>query len=304
MLMRTVLLLIVGFLPKALAFDEFNLQMSRVLHEETSWSRDIYTSGTSADLWKSKCPWLQRPAVSVRFNATHQELAGTFVDADLFAPMASVSFQTYGGLNVGLAYAHGFVSEEPVFLGFFGPSELKGDSDSIGGYVGKQWDCGFKAGATVAYTSAELRFQAFDPFYEFDTVGASGALGFARSFGEKKFGKNIFVDTSANFLYQSEDESWHFIWMAKVGHNFCKEFAVYGIFNLFHELKQRDSFGVTHQFSGYHPSRDETWGEAGGGFQARLGRGLSFTAEATAPVLDEYIARNAFQVRAALNWSF
>ena len=288
----------------AFAFDDFNLQMGKVLHEETSWSHDIYTVGNSAGLLKSGSPWLQKPSVTLRFNATHQEPFETFSEIDLYQPMASLSFQTIGGISIGLSYAHGFLKEDlsnPIYTSSF---KLEGDSDSVGGYVSKQWDCGLKVGGTWAYTKADLRFEGGRTFYDFDTVGTSGTLGFARSFGEKKFGKNVFVDTSANFLYESEDESWHFIWMAKVGHNLCKEFAIYGIFNLFEELEQRDSFVVPYQYSGYHPSLDKTWGEAGGGFQAQLGWGFSFTAEATAPVMDEEYKRNAFQVRSALNWSF
>ena len=294
-----------AFVNLARAFDDFALLTSEAMHEETSWQNNIYTLDASPKLWSTNCPWLQAPSVALRFNATHQERFAAFSETDLYQPMASLSFQTIGGINVGLSYAHGFLREEqfnPLSTG--GPFKLEGDSDSVGGYVSKQWDCGLKIGGTWAYTTADLAPKGGNSFYDFDTVGASGALGFARSFGEKKFGRNVFVDTSANFLYESEDESWHFVWLAKAGHNLCQEFAIYGIFNLFQELEQRQSSVVPYQYSGYHPSLDTTWGEAGGGFQAQLGRGFSLTAEATTPIMDAENTRNAFQVRSALNWSF
>jgi hypothetical protein len=211
-----------------------------------------------------------------------------------------------GGVNIGLVYSHGFASEEDVFFGTVGKVLIEGDLDSGGGYVAKQFDCGFKLGATWAYSAGELRLKdAHRPFSEFDTFGASGALGFARSFGDKKNWRNAFVDTSANFLFQSEEDAWSFLWMAKVGHNCCERFAVYGLFNLYHKLDYRGRFVVSPVFAGYRPYGDDTWGETGGGFQARLWRGLTFTAEATTPVLDEgLIASNAFQVRAAFHWRF
>jgi hypothetical protein len=223
--------------------------------------------------------------------------------------MVTVGFETFGGVNVGLAYSHAFLFEDRTFFIPSSPfplqiAEIEGDRDSVGGYFSKQWNCGFKAGATWSYSTAELRHNDRE-FFELNAVGASGSLGFARSFGEKKFGRNAFVDTSANFLYQAEEDAWYFLWMAKLGHNICERFAVYGLFNLFYDMEYEGQFGVPRGFAGYRPYADDTWGETGGGFQARLCHGLSFTAEATIPVLDEnFIAENAFQVRSALNWTF
>jgi hypothetical protein len=292
----------------AFAIDDFNIQMSKLAHEETSWRHDVYTIATSAELWKSECPWLQKPAVTLRFNAMQQERGGGFYESELLAPMFDVSFQTFGGVNVGIAYQHGFLSEDFFSTGVLSRRQVESDLDSIGGYLTKQWDCGFNVGATWAYSRADI-VTGFGPFgevlQEFDTVGASGTLGFARSFGEKKFGRNVFIDTSANFLYQSEEEAWYFLWMAKAGHNICPRVAVFGIFNLFHVLDYNGHFSVPIGFAGYGPIGDETWGEAGGGIQAQLPWGISMSAEVTTPVLDEgFIAQNAYQVRAALNWRF
>jgi hypothetical protein len=315
-LLRT--LLVVAFLSPAAvrAFDEFSLQIIKTQHEESSWNHDIYTTRRSTELWTSTSPWLQKPALTVRFNATHQDYDWADADYDLLSPMASLSFQTIGGVQIGVSYAYGLISQE--MPAFFGPVEFEHESRSVGGYVAKQWDCGLKVGATWSHTRGELSYKdADDPYYKFDTLSASAMLGFARSFGEKKFGRNVFVDTSANFLFEFEDEPWHFIGMAKVGHNLCPEFALYGIFNLFHELEERSSNVVPSQYMGYHPVRDywpgvltdpsdpdRTWGEAGGGFQVQLGRGFSLSAEATTPIMDDNDTRNVFQVRSALNWSF
>jgi hypothetical protein len=287
------------------AFDDFNIQMAKTAHEETSWRNDVYTTTDASNLWKSDCPWFQKPAATLRFNGTHQERFGGLEEIDLFAPMLDVSFQTRGGVNMGIGYQHGFLSEDQLVLGSFRTVPLEGESDSIGGYVTKQWDCGFKLVATWSYSQADIELEGGPTVFEFNTFGASGALGFARTFGEKRIGRNIFIDTSATVLYQSEQESERFLWLAKVGHNICPRVAVYGIFNLFHELDNDGRIGVPFEYAGYHPSGDETWGEAGGGLQAQVWRGLSLTAEATTPVLDEgFPAQNAFQVRAALNWRF
>jgi len=240
-----------------------------------------------------------------RFNATHQERFGGLTETDLLAPMLDLSFQTYAGVNVGIVYSHGFLSDEQAFPGTFGGSKFEGDIDSVGGYLAKQWDCGFKVGATVAYSTADLRYENGRSFYDFDIVGTSVALGYARSFGEKKFGRNVFVDTSANFLYQSEEDAFYFLWMAKVGHSFSERFAAYGIFNLFHVIDFNGNYVIPEGYVGYHPFGDETWGETGAGFQAQLCHGFTFTAEATTPVLDEqFVATDSFQVRAGLNWRF
>ena len=298
--------------PTAHAIDDFNIQMSKILHEDTSLDHDIYTKGESAGLWDSQCPWLQNPSVGLHFKTTHYERTIGQITAfrgraeiELYRPIVDLHFQTIGGVNVGLAYSHGFMSHDE--FGPFFMREFEGDVDSGGAYLAKQWDCGFKIGATVSYSSGELRFKDFDePFFEFNTLGASGAIGFARNFGDKTTWKNVFVDTSANFLHQTRENSWHLLWMTKVGHNCCERFSVYGLFNLFYEIDYRDpnSF-VPDGFRGYHPYGDDTWGEAGGGFQARLCHGVSFTAEATTPIMDKGIrAKSAFQVRGGLNWSF
>ena len=305
----------------ALALDEFHVQISKIAHEETSWRHDIYTAGDSADLWKSGSEWFQKPAVTLRFSTTHHERSLTFptpsgpnstiVRSELFTPMLSGSFQTWGGIIAGFTYGHSFQTFETQLSipgGGFATVEDDDGLDSVGGYVAKQWDCGVKVAGTWSYTWADGdRFV----FPEFDAVGGSGALGFARGFGEQQFGRNVFVDTSANFFYQAEDEgqgwedNWHFVWMAKVGHNICPRVSFYGLFNLFHHLEggQRPFFQL--RVRDYYPLLDETFGEAGGGLQAQFGRGFSLNAEATTPILDEGVpADEAFQVRAALNWRF
>ena len=298
---------ILSLTPTLFAFDDFNLQMSKLQHEQTSWSHDIYT--VSPDVRPEGTPWawLQQPAIAARVNYTHQDRFDGFYKSDLVSPMVDFSFQTIGGVNVGVAYSHGFLSEEQIFIpGLPSPVKFEGDQDSVGAYVAKQWDCGLKVGGTWSYSSAKIAFKDYNfTRADYDTVGASGMIGFARSFGQKKFGKNVFVDTSANFLNQSEEQSWNFLWMAKVGHNLCREFAVYGIFNLFHELEHGESFRIPVGYAGYHPLGETTWGEAGGGVQAQLGHGFSLTAEATTPVICESpgdIA--AVQLRAAVNWVF
>jgi hypothetical protein len=312
-----LLLAVACLSPAALrAFDEFSLQIIKTQHEESSWNHDIYTGRRSTELLPSSS-WFQKPALTVRFNATHQDYEWADADYDLLSPMASLSFQTIGGVQIGVSYAYGLISQEmPPF--FLGPYKYEHESRSVGGYVAKQWDCGLKVGATWSHTRGDLGYENFgDPYYKFDTLSASAMLGFARSFGEKKFGRNVFVDTSANFLFEFEDEPWHFIGMVKAGHNLCPEFAIYGVFNLFHELEERRSNVVPSQYMGYHPIKDisfgtitagpltdQTWGEAGGGFQVQLGRGFSLSAEATTPIMDDNDTRNVFQVRSALNWSF
>jgi hypothetical protein len=298
--------------PATHAIDDFNIQMSKILHEDTSLNHDIYTAGQSAGLWDSQCPLLQKPSVGLRFHATHQErewftgISPQRSETELYRPVVDLHFQTIGGVNVGVAYSHGFLTETRFVAPFF-EFETEGDSDSAGAYLAKQWDCGFKVGATVSYSTGELRdARSNNQFFDFNTIGASGAVGFARSFGDKTTWKNVFVDTSANFLHQTREDSWHFLWMAKVGHNCCERFSVYGVFNFFYEIDYRDfRFSLPDGFRGYHPYRDDQWGEAGGGFQAELCHGLTFTAEATTPILDKGItAENAFQVRGGLNWNF
>jgi len=245
----------------ALGLDDFNVQMSKAAHEETSWRHDIYSTADSAALWKSESAWFQKPALALRLNVTHEErLFRQFTpsgagletsDSDLWSPMFSAGFQTWGGMDVGVAYAHTIHTLKlrlPTPSGLTTSIEEDNELDSIGGYVAKQWDCGFKAAATWSYTWMDGETFLFQ---EFDTVGASGALGFARSFGEKKFGRNTFVDTSANFLFQSEEETWHFLWLAKAGHNICPRVSVYGIFNLFHRLEDPASFSVPLGPGGY-----------------------------------------------------
>jgi hypothetical protein len=311
-----LLLAVACLSPAALrAFDEFSLQIIKTQHEESSWNHDIYTTRRSAELLPSSS-WLQKPAVTLRYNATHEEYDWVEGEIDHRSPMASLSFQTIGGVQVGVSYAYGCIEED--IPQFYGPFQREHESRSVGGYVAKQWDCGLKVGATWSHTRGDLGYKDFDStYYKFDTLSASAMLGFARSFGEKKFGRNVFVDTSANFLHEFEDEPWHFIWMAKAGHNLCPEFAIYGIFNLVRELDERRSNVVPSEYMGYHPIRnvslpivdspastDRTWGEAGGGFQVQLGRGFSLSAEATTPIMDDNDTRNVFQVRSALNWSF
>jgi hypothetical protein len=312
-------LLVIAFLSPAevRAFDEFSLQIIKTQHEESSWNHDIYTGRRSTELLPSSS-WFQKPALTVRFNATHQEYDWIDGEIDHRSPMASLSFQTIGGVQIGVSYAYGCIEED--IPQFYGPFQGEHESRSVGGYVAKQWDCGLKVGATWSHTRGDLGLENFgDPYYKFDTLSASAMLGFARSFGEKKFGRNVFVDTSANFLFEFEDEPWHFIGMVKVGHNLCPEFALYGIFNVIRELEERSSNVVPSEYMGYHPIRnfppigsvttdpssaDQTWGEAGGGFQVQLGRGFSLSAEATTPIMDDNDTRNVFQVRSALNWSF
>ena len=287
------------------AIDDFNIQMSKNAQDDMSLRYDIYTTGERANLWQSQSDWFQTPKVGLQFHALHQERYMGVTSSDLYRPMVDVSFQTVAKINVGLAYGHGFMTDEAVIFGGARTIKLEGDMDSVGGYVGRQFDCGFKLGATWAYSTADLGLKGFDPSVDFNTVGASGSIGFARSFGEKKFGRNIFVDTSANFLYQSEEDAWYFLWMGKLGHNFCEAFSVYAIFNIYHEMDYKGRFGVPLAYAGYRPYGDETWGEVGGGFQARLCHGLSFTTEGTTPVMDSsFEACNAFQIRAGLNWSF
>ncbi len=314
-LIRTIYSFFALTAASAFAFDDFNVQVRKTAHEEIAWRRDIYTT-TGAELWKSESKWFQSPAVTLRLNYTREEPAvrfstpsggGGFIrpESDLWSPMLSAGFQTWGGIDVGVAYAHSIHSPRlRVVLPSGGVATIDDDNhlNSVGGYVAKQWDCGLNVAGTWSYTSTEGDTVLIR---EFDTVGASGGLGFARSFGERKIGRNIFVDTSANFLYQSEEETWHFLWLAKVGHNLCPRAAVYGVFNLFHRLEDPSGLTVPLGPSGYHPLKDETWGEAGGGLQAQIWRGLSATVEATVPVLDEEIAaEDAFQIRAALHWKF
>jgi hypothetical protein len=287
------------------AIDDFNVQMSKNAQDDMSLRYDIYTTGERADLWESKSDWFQTPKVGVQFHATHQERYMGVTSSDLYRPVIDLSFQTAGKINVGLAYGHGFVTDEAVIFGGRRTFKLEGDMDSVGGYVGRQFDCGFKLGATWSHSTADLAFKGRDPFLDFETTGASGSIGYAHSFGEKRFGRNIFVDTSANFLYQSEEDAWYFLWMAKLGHSFCDAFSVYSIFNIYHEMDYKGRFGVPLAYAGYRPYGDETWGEVGGGFQARLCHGLSFTTEGTTPVMDSsFEACNAFQIRSGLNWSF
>jgi hypothetical protein len=300
----------------AFALDDFNVQANKIAHEETSWRHDVYTTGRSMDLWKSDWEWFQQPALTVRLSSAHRERSillftpsgpqSMTSDSDIWTPMLSGSFQTVAGINVGVTYGRTIQtldSKVAIPSGSFVTVEAEDQLDSVGGYVSKQWDCGLNLAGTWSYTWTDgERFF----FREFDTVGASGALGFARSFGEKTFGRNIFVDTSANFFFENDDvqDLWHFVWMAKVGHNFCPAFSVYGLFNLFHEL-ERESPGFDFNSRDYYPLFDETWGEAGGGLQTQFGEGFSLMAEAATPILDEGItSENAFQVRAALNWRF
>lgn len=313
----SVALAFAATIPTVNAIDDFGVQVNKAMHEDTSLRHDVYTVGESAGLWGSECPWFQKPSVSLRFNTIHQDRPTRFfpggsyipgVDSELYSPLVAVGFETIGGVNAGLAYSHAFLVEEETHPSPrpFAPRrfELEGDRDSVGVYLSKQWNCGLKVGGTWSYSTAEQRFGDRE-ILDFNTMGASGSLGFARSFGEKKFGRNVFVDTSANFLYQTEEDAWYFVWMAKLGHNICERFAVYGLFNLFYDMEYEGQFGVPQGFAGYRPYLDDTWGEAGGGVQVRLCHGLNFMGEATIPVLDEgFIAEDAFQLRGGLNWSF
>jgi hypothetical protein len=300
---RRTLLVLISFttIPMAQAIDDFQVQMTRYAHDDMSLRYDVFTVGEQRSS-NFDSEWFQLPKVALGFGATHHNRFRDRVHSELYRPMIDLSFQTIGKINFGIAYAHGFASDE-LPLGFR-RFDFEGNFHSIGGYLGRQWDCGFKLSGAWSYSTGEYGVDDFRRKTSLDWGGGSGAIGYARSFGEKKFGRNLSVDTSANILYQSEEDFWHFVWMAKLGHNICERFAIYGMFNLFHELDRR-SGGLPIAYGGYHPYGDETWGELGGGFQARLCRGLSFTAEATTPVLDEgTAAHNAFQVRAGLNWSF
>src|SRR3954470_9416776 len=92
------------------AFHDFNVQMIKTAHEETSWRHDIYTTADSADLWKSESIWFQKPAVALRLNVTHDErfvrvfspggLSFSSNHSDLWSPTLSGGFQTRGGIDV------------------------------------------------------------------------------------------------------------------------------------------------------------------------------------------------------------
>jgi hypothetical protein len=288
--------------------------MLKVMHEEVSERAVVSTATSSAKLWNPDSEWFRNPGVAVRFEASHQRrdfLFGDMVELDLYRPMVGFNFQTIGGIEAGVTYGHAFLCEENTRFGFV-RRDVESDMDSVGGYLAKQFDCGFRIGGSWSYSDAEFRFDGNDdPFFEYDTVGAAAGIGFARSFGEKTFGQNVFIDTSANFVYQDllgnfgdDDEAWNFLWLAKVGHNICEEFAVYGLFNLYHDLDDGNG-GRVLQYGGLRPYGDDTWAEVGGGFATHFGGGFTFRAEAVTPVLDQqFTADEAFQVRAALNFRF
>lgn len=311
---KLLFLLPVSVVSTASALDDFNVQMLKVMHEEVSERAGVYTATSSAEIWNPDSEWFRNPGVAVRFEASHQRrdfpfFPGDIVEIDIYRPMVGFNFQTIGGIEAGITYGHAFLYEERTFAF---PRDVESDMDSVGGYLAKQFDCGFRIGGSWSYSDAEFRFDGNDdPFFEYDTVGAAAGIGFARSFGEKTFGRNVFIDTSANFVYQDllenvigEDEEWTFLWLAKVGHNICEEFAIYGLFNLYHDLNDRIG-GRVIEYGGLRPYGDDTWAEMGGGFETHFGGGFTFRAEAVTPVLDqEFTANEAFQVRAALNFRF
>ncbi len=301
----------------ASAFDDFNVQMSKIAHEETSWRHDIYTQADTAGLWKSDWAWLQKPALTYRYSITQERRSPPAIttasgfttplgpDSEMQSSGLSGSFETWGGVALGFSYAHTHQdSSFRVVTPGGGIATVQGEDtlDSFGAYVAKQWTNGLKANAIWSHTRTDGERYVMPAF---DTSGVSGGMGYARSFGEKRIGRNVFVDTSANFLYQSGEESWHFLWQAKAGHSLCPRFAIYGLFNLFHRLEEGDGTRIPTGPAGYHPIGDETWGETGVGWQGQLWFGASLTGEITVPILDQGItAENAFQVRAAMNWSF
>src|ERR1051325_1748802 len=124
------------------AFDDFNLQMTKIQHENVSLAHDVYTVGASEALFDSTCPWFQKPGVGVRFEFFHQERSYPYYfqqDIDLYRPMLDLHFQTYAGVDVGLTYGHALLNDE--YKDYFFPRRFEGDMDSVGGYVAKQCDC-------------------------------------------------------------------------------------------------------------------------------------------------------------------
>lgn len=292
----------------AFGFEDFTLQMLKAAHEETSWRHEVYTAGTSARLWDTNCPIIQAPAATVRFNFTEVETSAFTEHVDLYMPGAGLSFRTVGGVNFGVSYARGYSESKVIVLTPFGGrhTELEGHTDNVGGYLTRQWDCGFRVGGTWSYSTGDLDLRARDvTVWEHELWSATAGIGYARAFGEKAFGRNVWVDISANgvFATRDQEEEWHFAGLVKVGHNLCPDFAIYGLINIFQFVDRSAYLGIPREFAGYRMFFDETWGEAGGGFQARLGSGFSFTGEVTTPVYDEDKI-TGFQVRSAVNWSF
>lgn len=284
------------------AADDFTVQTTKNLHDDLALSHDVYTSGQSAQLWDAEHEWLRNPAVGVRFDMLHYEV-GDIISLDSYRPVLVLKAQTYADINVGISYAHAFISEE--ITPFLGRYKWEADLDSFGGYVAKQFDFGGKLGVAYTYSHAEYGVEGSRTF-EMDLRSFIGSAGFARSFGEKKLGHNLFVDASANFLYSDDADVWDFVGLMKVGTALCKDFAVFGVINVYNQLDYDSGrfFGVF-PFSDYRPYADDTWGEAGGGFQARLGKGFSLTAEMTTPVLDDgRVTEEPFLVRADLTWRF
>jgi len=259
--------------------DNFHTQMSKILHENVSLNCDICIEGVPAELWKSDSPWLRNPGVGLRFNEAHWERSS---QVDVYNPMLDVNFQTLDGIDVGLIYSHSILLEETPGFGF-GRFKRESHADSVGVYVAKHFNCGFRAGAAYSYTTDD-----FGSFPQSDTSGASATIGFARSFGEQRLGRNVFIDTSANFVYYTTVEAWDFLWLAKMGQSFSDRFGAYGVFNLYHSLER-----------GGRP-----FAEAGGGLQAQIVRSVTFILEGTTPVIDRSKPDIAFQFRTALHWRF
>ncbi len=278
---------ILVFIPLVQTFGASPVEVLKVMHEELSLNHGIY-SPVASNRWASESAWFQNPGVSLRFGAGHQEAEGIGFESESYTPEISVRFQTVGQLEVGVMYAHTFFQQTEFFYPF-GKFQFEGDTDSVGGYLARQFDCGFRVGAGVSYSASSSGPEGSSRRSHSDTFGASGGIGFARSFGEKRFGRNVFVDTSANFLYYSEVEKWYFVWMTKLGHNLTENIAVYGLFNLF--------------CSGSRP--DATSGEAGGGIFIRCCEKLRLTAEAATPVLDDSSYRtSSYYVRTGLHFDF
>jgi hypothetical protein len=292
------------------ALDEFNNQMLKAAHEELGLERNVVTESDAR-----RCPdaeWFRNLGLSARYIATDVWFDEDRFERSLYTPAIGAYLQTVGGVQLGMTYSYQVAEYEvPPSFGFFGERH-ESEAHSVGGYVGKQFACGFKIATAWSYTDAKVDAHsgAGSIDYDVDRTSGSAGIGFARSFGDKTSWKNVFVDTSANLLYQSEEQSWVFAWNNKLGHNICPRFAVYGIFNLYHSIDEEfDGLSLMERtvapYGGYHPPFwDETWGEVGGGFETRLLSRLVLRAEATTPVMIEYGDRDFFQFRGALHWEF